>query len=102
MKCPSKQAKRNLSNHSIVPWDIQVSFFTSGVVCCLFCLDTSQGYKIGGPGCTTFAGNMSRIQERPKDFVSTDTETSASGNQALTDGWAGSKQLEKLGDILGN
>ena len=45
---------------------------------------------------------MSRKQERPKDFGSTDTETSASGNQTLTDGWAGSKQLEKLGDILGN
>ena len=45
---------------------------------------------------------MFRKQERPKDFGSTDTETSASGNQTLTDGWAGSKQLEKLGDILGN
>ena len=65
-------------------------------------MDTSQGYMIGGPGCTTFPGNMSRKQERPKDFVSTDTETSTNGNQTLTDGWAGSKQMEKLGDILGN
>ena len=56
---------------------------------------------IGGPGCTTFPGNMSRKQERPKDFGSTDTETSASGDQTLTDGWASSKQLEKLGNIFG-
>ena len=41
-------------------------------------------------------------QERPNDFGSTDTETSANGDQILTDGWAGSKQMEKLGDILGN
>ena len=65
-------------------------------------MDTSQGYMIGGPGCTTFPGNMSRKQKRPKDFGSTDTETSASGNQTLTDGWADSKQMEKPGDILGN
>ena len=56
---------------------------------------------IGGPGCTTFPGNMSRKQERPNDFGSTDTETSANGDQILTDGWAGSKQLEKLGNIFG-
>ena len=55
---------------------------------------------IGGPGCTTFPGNMSRKQERPNDFGSTDTETSANGDQILTDGWAGSKQLEKLGNIF--
>ena len=64
-------------------------------------MDTSQGYMIGGPGCTTFPGNMSRKQERPIDFGSTDTETSANGDQILTDGWAGSKQLEKLGNIFG-
>ena len=57
---------------------------------------------IGGPGCTTFPGNMSRKQERPNDFRSTDTETSANGDQILTDGWAGSKQLEKLGNIFGS
>ena len=44
-------------------------------------MDTSQGYMIGGPGCTTFPGNMSRKQERPKDFGSTDAETSVSGDQ---------------------
>ena len=44
-------------------------------------MDTSQGYMIGGPGCTTFPGNMSRKRERPKDFGSTDTKTSASGDQ---------------------
>ena len=49
-------------------------------------MDTSQGHMIGGLGCTTFPGNMSRKQERPKVFGSTDT--SASGDQNF-DGWMG-------------
>ena len=56
---------------------------------------------IGGSGCTTFPGKMSRKQERPNDFGSIDTEMSANGDQILTDGWAGSKQLEMLGNIFG-
>ena len=39
-------------------------------------MDTSQGHMIGGLGCTTFPGNMSRKQERPKVFGSTDTSAS--------------------------
>ena len=49
-------------------------------------MDTSQGYMIGGPGCTTFPGNMSRKQERLKDFGGTDTEMIASWDQNF-DGW---------------
>ena len=51
-------------------------------------MDTSQGYMIGGPGCTSFPGNMSRKQERLKHFGSTDTETSARGDQNFN-GWMG-------------
>ena len=51
-------------------------------------MGTSQGYMIGGPGYTTFPGNMSRKHERPKDFGSTDTQMSASGDQNFN-GWMG-------------
>ena len=50
---------------------------------------------IGGPGCTTFPGNMSRKQERPKDFGSTDAETSASRDQNF-DRWMGTNEANKV------
>ena len=39
-------------------------------------------------GFDEYPGNMSRKQERPKDFGSTDTEMSASGDQTF-DRWMG-------------
>ena len=64
-------------------------------------MDASQGYMVGEPGWTTFPGSMFRKQERPKDFGSTDTETSASGDQNFKIDGPEYKQLEKFGNIFG-